>query len=348
MRLKSDELFVKLNKGLSPVYLFTGDEPLQLLELENAVRQTARQQGFNSREMFNVETGFNWQDLNTSADSLSIFSDKKILECRIPTNSVGTEGAKALTAYCERIPEDTVLIISMAKLDSKSLKTRWVEAIDKVGVIVQVWALEGQDLLTWLQQRLHRRGLQVEPDGLRLLAARTEGNLLAANQEIEKLYVLYGAGRLSMAQLNNAVADSSRFDVFKLTDSLLSANINRLLKILNSLRAEGIAAPVVLWALSREARTLIKIKLAIASGQHKDTVFRNQQIWEKRKALVDKALSRITLDQLNEVLVLCAKADRQIKGQQTGDEWQTLLNICLKFTSAPLPSLLYSNGVSCQ
>ena len=337
MRLKPDELQSRLTKGLAPVYLFTGDEPLQLLELENAVRQTARQQGFNSREVLTVETGFNWNDLTTTADSLSIFSDKKIIECRVPTNSVGTEGAKVITAYCERVPDDTVLIISMAKLDSKSLKTRWVEAIDKIGIVVQVWVLEGQDLLNWLQQRLHRRGLQVEPDGLRLLAARTEGNLLAANQEIEKLYALYGNGRLSMAQLTDAVADSSRFDVFKLTDSLLSANINRLLKILNSLHAEGIAAPVVLWALSREARTLIKMKLAIANGQPKDTVFKQNQIWDKRKVLVDKALSRITFAQLNQLLLLCAKADRQIKGQQTGDEWQTLLEICLKFASAPLP-----------
>ena len=338
MRLKTEELFKQLTKGLSPVYLFTGDEPLQLLELENIVRQTARKQGFNSREVFSVDASFSWNDLNTAADSLSIFSDKKIIECRIPTNTVGTEGSKALIAYCERLPDDTVLMISMAKLDSKSLKTRWVEAIDKIGVIVQVWALEGQDLLNWLQHRLHRRGLHVEPDGLRLLAARTEGNLLAANQEIEKLYVLFGEGRLSMAQLNHAVADSSRFDVFKLTDSLLSANINRLLKILNSLRAEGIAAPVVLWALSREARTLIKMKLAIASGQHKDAVFKQNQIWDKRKVLVDKALSRTTLAQLNQLLVLCAKADRQIKGQQAGDEWQTLLEICLKFASAPLPT----------
>ena len=340
MRLKPDELLTRLTKDLVPVYLLTGDEPLQLLKLEDAVRQTARRQGYNSREVLNVESGFSWNELSTTADSFSIFSDKKIIECRIPNNSVGTEGAKALTAYCERepVPDDTVLIISMAKLDSKSLKTRWVEAIDKVGVVVQVWALEGDDLLNWLRHRLEKHKLKVDRDGLHLLAARTEGNLLAADQEIEKLYVLYGEGRLSTAQLNDAVADSSRFDVFKLTDSLLSANINRLLKILNSLRAEGIAAPVVLWALLREARTLIKIKLAIASGQHKDAVFKQNQIWDKRKILVDKALSRITLAQLNQLLVLCAKADRQIKGQQAGNEWQTLLEICLKFASTPLPA----------
>ncbi|CAG1770164.1 DNA polymerase III subunit delta [uncultured bacterium] len=340
MRLKSDQLFATLSKGLAPIYLLSGDEPLQLLELEDAVRKTARQQGYNTREVLTVETGFSWHDLATSADSLSIFSDKKIIECRVPNNSVGTEGAKALIAYCEHVPDDTVLIISIAKLDSKTMKTRWVEAIDKIGVIVQVWALEGQDLLNWLQQRLRKRGLQVEPDGLRLLAARTEGNLLAANQEIEKLYVLFGEGRLSTAQLMDAVADSSRYDVFKLTDSILFSNINRILKILNSLKAEGIASPVILWALSRETRTLIKMKLAIASGQNKETGFRNHQIWDKRKALVDKALTRITLDQLNQLLVLCAKADRQIKGQQSGDEWQTLLDICLKFASAPLPERL--------
>jgi DNA polymerase III subunit delta len=257
---------------------------------------------------------------------------------RISGNTLGTEGAKALTAYCEHPSQDTLLLITLGQLKKDSLKARWLESVDKAGIVVQVWTLEGLDLLNWLQQRIQQRGLHLDSDGIKLLATRIEGNLLAANQEIEKLYVLHGAAKLSSAQIDHAVADSSRYDVFKLMEALLAANINRLIKILSGLRAEGIAAPVILWALSREARTLIKIKLALASGQPKDLAFRNNQIWDKRKALVDKALNRVKLSQLDRLLVLCAKADRQIKGQQTGDAWQTLLEICLQFASVPLLS----------
>lgn len=336
MRLKAEQLGSALNNGLAAVYLLTGDEPLQLGEAADAIRKTARQAGYNSREVFSVDSSFSWNQLALEADSLSIFSDKKIIELRISTASVGTEGAKALTTYCERLPPDTVLLITIGQLKKESLKTRWIESIDKVGVIIQVWTLEGHDLLNWLQQRLQQRGLQVEPDGIKLIANRIEGNLLAADQEITKLYVLYGAGKLSTAQIEDAVADSSRYDVFKLVDAILAANINRIIKILSVLRLEGIAAPVVLWALTREARSLIKIKLALAGGQSKDTVFRNNQIWDKRKALVDKALNRLKLAELNNILVLCSKADRQIKGQQSGDAWETLLAVCLCLASVPI------------
>jgi len=336
MRLKPDQLNAALQKSLAPVYFLSGDEPLQLGEMADAIRKTARAAGYNSREIFSVDSTFSWNQLALSADSLSIFSDKKIIECRIPSSTVGTEGAKALTAYCQRLPDDTVLLISIGKLASATLKSRWLESIDKVGVVIQVWALDGQDLLNWLQQRLLQRGLHVEPDGIKLLASRIEGNLLAADQEITKLYVLYGAGQLSTAQIADAVADSSRYDVFKLMDWVLAAQTNRMIKILAALRAEGIAAPVILWALTREARSLIHIKLALAGGQHKDTVFRNNQIWDKRKSLVDKAITRLNLQQLNNILVLAAQADRQIKGQQSGDAWETLLAVCLLFTSMQL------------
>jgi DNA polymerase-3 subunit delta len=188
--------------------------------------------------------------------------------------------------------------------------------------------------MRWIQQRLQHRGLSTSTEGVQILASRIEGNLLAAAQEIEKLFVLYGAGVLSTQQIVDAVADSSRYDVFKLVETILSDNVSRLLKILSGLRAEGTAAPIVLWALTREARVLVKIKQALVQGQNKDSVFKNHQIWDKRKQLVNDALQRISDEDLNRILVLSAKADRQIKGQQQGDAWETLLAICLLFTSS--------------
>ena len=336
MRLKPEQLGAELQKGLAPVYFISGDEPLQLGELADAIREAARLAGFSTREVFSVETGFEWNDLTVAVDSYSIFSDKKIIDLRLPSGAPGTEGSKALIAYCERLPADTVLLVTAGKLAGAALKTRWLQALDKVGVVIQVWPLDGPDLIRWLQQRMQRRGLSTDPEGLKILASRIEGNLLAAAQEIEKLYVLYGPGHLSDQQILDVVADSSRYDVFKLIDCVLAASMKRIFKVLSGLQAEGVAAPVILWALTREARTLIKMKRAIAQGQNRELVFKNNQIWDKRKQLVSHALNRLSEQDLNSVLLLSAKADRQIKGQQKGDEWETLRTICLVFTSTPI------------
>lgn len=334
MRLKPEQMAAALQKGLAQVYFISGDEPLQLGEVADAVRAAARTAGYDSREVLVADAGFSWNELAESAGSLSIFADKKIIDLRLPSGTPGTDGAKALIAYCERLKsgmEDTLLLITSAKLAGSSLKTQWFQALDKVGCVVQVWPLEGQDLIRWLQQRMQRRGLQAETEGIKILASRIEGNLLAAAQEIEKLYVLYGAGQLSNQQIFDVVADSSRFDVFKLMDSVLAARVSRILRILSGLQAEGVAAPVVLWALTREARMLIKIKQALAQGQNKAQVFKNNQIWDKRQQLVSDALNRLTDNDLNSILTLSAKADRQIKGQQQGEPWETLLSVCLMF-----------------
>ena len=336
MRLKVEQFESALQKNLAPVYFFSGDEPLQLGELTDALRISARQNGFINREVLVVDKSFNWNELKFVSDSFSIFSDKRIIELRLPSGSVGVDGAKALINYCARPPEDTILLITAAKIDNKSTKSRWFEALDKIGVIIQAWPLEGADLHRWIKQRLQKRGLHTDMQGVQLLAARVEGNLLAAAQEIEKLFVLYGAGLVTVEQIYEAVVDSSRYDIFNLMDTLLSADINKIIKVLSGLRAEGIATPIVLWALTRETRQLILIKQAFAQGQAIDVVFRNHQVWDKRKTLVSQALKRLDEHQLHTLLVVSAKADRQIKGQESGDVWETLLSLCVYFCNPAL------------
>ena len=318
MRLKVEQLDSALQKGLSPVYFLSGDEPLQLGELADAIRKAGKINDYHHREIISVDKNFNWNELAFASDSLSIFSDKRIIELRIPTGALGVDGAKAVTNYCNRPPEDTILLITAGKIDSKSTKSRWFEALDKIGVIIQVWPLEGDDLNRWLQLRLSKRGLQADQQGLQLLASRIEGNLLAAAQEIEKLYVLYGSVFVSVDQIYDVVADSSRYDVFKLMDAVLATDINKLIKILSGLKAESVAAPVVLWALTREARLIIQIKLALGKGHDKNLVFKNLCVWDKRKQLINQTMNRLSENQLNKILVLSAKVDRQIKGQEAG------------------------------
>jgi DNA polymerase-3 subunit delta len=330
MRVRPEQLISILQKNLAPVYLITGDEPLQSGEAADAVRREARKQGYKNRELLAADQGFAWQQLAFAGGTLSLFADKKMIDLRIAAGAPGTDGAQAITDYCKRTPDDTLLLITIGKLSGSSFKSRWLEAIDKIGIIVQVWPLQGRDLLRWLEQRLARRGLHADIEGLSLLATRIEGNLLAAAQEIEKLYILYGAGTLSLAQIQSAVADSSRYDVFALVDTSLAGAADRLTKVLFGLQAEGVAAPIVLWALTRETRLLLAIYHELKQGRPKDSVYKNHQVFEKRKALLDKALARLNPKILHDILMLGAKADRQIKGQEIGDCWETLLTMSFK------------------
>lgn len=336
MQLTPDQLAASLGKGVAPVYFICGDEPLQLCEAGDAVRRAARNAGYEAREILSTDTpGFSWAQLAEAADTGSIFADKKIIDLRLPAGTVGADGAKALQGYCERLPMDTLLLISAGKVAKEAFKTRWLQALDKQGIIVNARPLEGRVLQDWMQRRLQRQGLAVDSEGLGLLLTRSEGNLLAAAQEIEKLFVLYGGGALNAAQIADAVADSARYDVYKLVDAVLAARVGRILKILAGLRQDGVAAPIVLWALTREARTLISIKQALAAGQNKERVFRDHQIWDKRKPLVGEALTRLGDSELQAILLLAAQADRQSKGQQPGDAWVSLQAMCLLFASLP-------------
>jgi DNA polymerase III subunit delta len=324
MQIKPQQLVGALQKGLSPVYLFSGEEPQQLGELADAIRKTAKQQDFTAREIFFVDKLFDWKQLNVSADTYSIFADKKIIDLRLPSGTPGADGAKALSTYCQHLPEATLLLITAGKITKDAQKSAWFQAIDKVGCIIQVWPLVGQELLRWMQDRLQQRGIIAEPSAVKILADRVEGNLLAAAQEIEKLYVLFGASKLSTQQVIDVVADNSRYDVFKLVESALVGQADKVLKIVASLKAEGVASAIVLWALMREARILISYKAAQDQGE-KDFILKKNGIWGERKQLIESSSKRLTHSELNRILVLGAKADRQIKGQQRGDAWETLL-----------------------
>lgn len=336
MRFKPEQLQAGLQKSLQPVYFISGDEPLQLGEAADWVRAAARQAGYTVREVISIDQGHEWPQLAIEADSLSIFAEKKLIDLRVPSAKPGSDGSKALMAYCQNLPADTVLLITAGKIDAASQKTKWFQAIDKVGVVVQVWPLQGQDLLQWLQRRATTKAMRLDVDASKALAARIEGNLLAAAQEIEKLFVLHGQANITRAMIESAVADSARFDVFKLTDACLAGKLNRAVKILNGLKAEGIASAVVLWALSREARVLIAIKSELQQGAHQDTVFKQHHIWEQRKQAMHEALQRLSLQHIQSLLLASAKADQQIKGQLAGDGWESLFEICLQFCKPQL------------
>jgi DNA polymerase-3 subunit delta len=329
MRVRPEQLAGSIKNSLSAVYLLSGDEPLQLGEAADLIRAAAKKAGYLERELFQVEGNFDWDSFRQAADSLSLFSERRLIDLRIPTGKPGREGSKALQEYCSNLPSDTILLISTAKLAASAQKAVWFKALEKVAVVVQVWPLEGGALIKWLQQRMASRGLQCDQSGVRLLAERLEGNLLAAAQEIDKLYVLHGSGKIDSEMILDAVANSARFDVFSLTDAALSGKVQRVNTIMNGLREEAIAPPVILWALAREARILFQLAWLKEHKLPLESVYRNERIWDKRKVLLGQALQRLTAKELEEVIKQGAKADLLIKGQAQGDSWDKLQKMAL-------------------
>lgn len=327
MKLRNDQLSRHLKSALAPVYLLSGDEPLQMMEAADEIRQAAREQGYLEREVLDAGSGFDWVALAQAAQSLSLFGDRRLLELRLTSPKLGTEGSKALVAYCESPAEDTVLLVILPKLERAQTSSKWLRAIEQVGVFLQIWPVEGGRLGPWVEQRLRKAGLIPEPGVVEMLTDRVEGNLLAASQEIEKLLLLQGPGVISQAQLAQSVADSARFDVFGLLDTLLGGNTAKGLRMLSALKAEGIAAPVVLWGLSREIRALAEMAWEVEQGQSPVQVMNRFRVWEKRKPLIQKALKSGTGQRWRRLLIHCADTDLAIKGLSNADPWLGLQNI---------------------
>lgn len=332
MQLRHEQLTAHLQKQLAPLYLVSGDVPLLVQESCDAIRTAARNQGYAERQVFYVEASFSWQNLLSAADSYSLFSSKQLLELRVNGSTLGDAGHKALQTYVARLPTDKILLIIMGKLESSALRTNWFQALANAGVALQIWPIDKPQLPRWIAERLKVAGLHVEPAGIQLLADYAEGNLLAAQQEIEKLSLIFGAGTIKTDDIADAINDSARFDVFALSDAALQGDRKRTLRILGGLKDEGIEPILVLWALVRELRSLVAQAHALARGGSLDKIMQEQRVWEKRKPLVRSALQRHPLKKLQQLLLQAGNIDRIVKGLDQGNTWNALEDLGLAIT----------------
>lgn len=322
MKVRPDQLGRQLKSELLPIYFIHGDEPLQQMEVADAIRGHAREQGYSEREVMDADTSFDWNLLLDAANSMSLFAEQRILELRMPSGKPGKQGAQVLHDYAQRPADDAVLIISSGKLEGSSKNSKWFKALDQAGVIIQCWPVAVPELPRWIEQRLQARGIIASRDAVALLAERVEGNMLAAAQEIEKLYLLHGDGQLNIEQMTAAVADSARYNIYDLVDSALSGDLPRTTRIVGGLKSEGVEPVLALWALSREIRSLTSMA---ESGMSPDAAMARAKIWDNRKALVRKALSRHSETRWKQFLKRCARIDRVIKGVEPGRPWDELL-----------------------
>jgi len=329
MRLRIDQLGRHLQGQLAPIYVLGGDEPLQVQEARDAIRAAARRAGFDERVVLNVESGFDWGTLKSYADSLSLFGDKRVIDVRLSSGKPGEAGARALRDYAAAPAADNLLLVTMDKFDRSSTTTQWYKALDGAGVAIRTFPVDARQLGNWIRRRAAERGVRLPADAAEALGERVEGNLLACAQEIDKLHMLHGEAELGLDDVLRSVADSARFDVFDLVDSALAGATARSVRILRGLREEGVAPPLVAWALTREIRALSRMAADMAEGAGSDQVIAKHRVWEKRRALVSAALRRHPPPVWLDILGRAARADRIAKGGAPGRPWDALEELAL-------------------
>ena len=332
MPIKLEQLAGSLQRGLAPIYLIGGDEPLLLQECCDQIREAAKAQGFIEREILQVDRSFDWSELEQAA-APSLFATQKIIDLRLRTGKPGQKGGKVLTEWAQAPDPNMILLISCEQWDAGSRKSKWASALDKAGVRVDIWPINAQQLPAWLEQRMLQHGMQPEPEVLRLLADRLEGNLLAAKQEIDRLALVKGAGTVTADDVMRVVADSSRFDAFALAEHMLSGNLRDGLRVAAGLKRMNTPIPLLLGALLKELKTTEAFRLAMRGGEQESMVFRRLNVWYNRQNTVRAAARRLDTRKLFGAFKTLALIDRQSKGRAAGDPWQGLDTLLLQLAA---------------
>lgn len=329
MKLRAEALAGALGKDLLPVYAVCADQPLLLDETTAQLREAINRGGATERQGVLADARFDWRGWLAGFDSLSLFASRRLVELRLPTGKPGVEGAKVLEAWCERPPEEVYLLLLMPRPDRATQQTKWFTALERAGASVQVSEPSAEQLPAWIGARLARKQLQADRDTLAYLAARVEGNLLAAHQEIEKLALILPPGPLSLDAARAAVVDVARYDVNDLSEALLKGDAVRYCRIIDGLQAEGETPPLAIWLLAQELRTLYRLTAGLARGQPLAALMKQQRVWDSRQALVGKALKQFSAARLASALRLVSRADRAAKGLLREDAWLMLKQLGL-------------------
>jgi DNA polymerase III subunit delta len=339
MQARADQLAALLQRGLKPLYLVHGDEPLLAQEACDLVRASARAAGFDERRVFNVSGAhFDWSGVLGAAQEMSLFTQRQLIEIRMPSGKPGKDGSEALQRYVEHLSEDVLTLVQCPRLDGQQTKSAWFAALEAAGLAVRVEAVERAALPGWIAQRLARQeqrvmGGEAGQQTLAFFADRVEGNLLAAHQEIQKLGLLYPCGELSFEQVESAVLNVARYDVFKLGEAVLGGKVARALRMLDGLRAEGEAAVLVHWTLAEDIRALKHVKDAVGEGKPLPLALREARVWGAREKLFERALPLLSPPVLEQLVRAASLCDGLVKGLKhpdwPADPWDGLRALML-------------------
>ena len=328
MQVRADQLAAQLNKGVRPLYTVWGDEPLLAQEAGDAIRAAARASGCTERQVHTVAGAhFDWSSLLGASQAMSLFSERQLIEIRIPSGKPGKDGSDAIQRLCQTLSDDVVALVQLPRLDRSQQSSAWFAALDGAGLTVRVDPIERKALPQWIAQRLAGQGQRVQggeagQHALAFFSDRVEGNLLAAHQEVQKLGLLYPAGELSLEQIESAVLNVARYDVFKLGLAALSGQVARALRMLDGLQAEGEAAVLVHWTLAEDIRALKRVKDAIGAGKPLPMALREARVWGDKERLFERVVPQMAPAAVTELLVAAQVCDGLVKGLKHPD-WPT-------------------------
>jgi DNA polymerase-3 subunit delta len=331
LRLTAEQLPAALKAGLRPVYLVSGDEPLLIEEAADAIRAAARAAGYTERNVFFVERGFAWDELTHATQSLSLFAQRRLVELRMPSGKPD-KGAAQLAQLAADPPPDVLCLVIAGKLDKKASDAAWVQAFASHGAWVTIWPVSAAQLPAWLAARARRAGAVLDPAAAQLIADRVEGNLLAANQEIDKLALLATDATIGTDLVRRSVGDSARYDVFQLAEAAAAGEAGRALHVLQGLKSEGVEPTLILWALVREVRGLwqARERNRLQSTQRSG--------WNQAATPSAAALARLRDLPLGALIAEASQVDRIVKGLAAGDAWLGLTGLTAMLAGALQPN----------
>jgi DNA polymerase-3 subunit delta len=335
VQLRHEDLADHLRRGIQPLYVVHGDEPLLALEAGDAIRAAARTAGAVERDVLVVEPGFKWEAFLGANANGSLFGDRKFIDLRIPSGKPGVEGGKALESYAGNPNPDNVTLVTLPRLDRATQSSGWFSALAGAGVAVAVYPVERDALPAWIATRLQRQNQRPTRETLAFLAANCEGNLLAARQEVEKLGLLLPEGALDHDAVERAVADVSRYDVFQLSEAWLAGDAARVLRIIASLQAEGDAPTLVIWQLSEDVHALAGVFTMVRNGTSVASAVKSARVWGKRQNALERAAERVPPALVPGLLTALARLDALAKGIGRGNAWDELTTVALVVAGKP-------------
>ena len=324
MQIPAERLEAALEKSLAPVYLVAGPEPLLVQEARDAILAAARRNGFLERTVHQVNAKSDWSDILSSSQELSLFSSRKVIDLRLASGKPGVEGAKVLVEWVAKSDPDVLLILSCEVWDSASRKSKWASEVADAGVYVEVREVKMPELPRWIEGRMRKAGLFPEPEAVSMLADQVEGNLLAGQQEIDKLVMLEPEGKITPEIIKQSVANSSRFDAFGLSECLLAGRAAECLKVATGLERTGVASQAVVAALNYQVNQLSAARSAFEAGEDEARTFGRLRVFRPIQTAFRQGVRRLSQQRIDEAFRALSLMDLQGKGRAAGDPWQTL------------------------
>ena len=327
MNIKPEQLQNNLSSQLASIYFVFGAEILLVEQSLSLIKESAKANGYSERFRFDIDGNFSWDSIFSLISSPSLFAERRIIECRLTTGKIGVKGSKALTELAENLPDDILLVISSGKLDMAQQKSKWFKALEGIGVVIQHWEVQSNQLVGWISNNMSQLGLNSNNDVANAIAYCTEGNLLATMQEIQKLKIAYPDGNINLQEYLNQIDQQSQYSVFGMIDSALQGDSEKVNKIFNSLVEDATPPVILITSLYREIKNLVTMAIELKTNQTIETVLKNHRVWQKRKPLISNALKKHSYQKLQKLLLTLGRIDRSLKGMDNLNVYDELQGV---------------------